>query len=233
MAASTLPQGVIAFDIEKVGKFSVDVDPVFAIGFATCAINETDFNQIKTFSVARDLQKPEELSWHDFWVQQGYEIRCWNEIWSKHTNMLDRLQSSKTVNIVVGRKAFVEQINAILKACEEMYSSAILLTDTTSFDTVFVCSELVKFNFEPLNYNRNEKYRSAGCVELDSFISGIFGITDGDEWHILESKVKEHIKPLFKGIVKRDHHPENDAKYILLKFLAARQYAKTLHDTKR
>lgn len=223
------PQGVIAIDIEKVGKRSVAEDPIFAIGFATCAITETDFNNVTTFSVARNLQKHKEISWQDFWIREKYEWRCWDEFWSKNEATIEKLQSSKTINLVTGRREFVEQINAILKACEEMYSSAVILTDTTAFDTVFTSSELVKFGYEPLNFTRDGMYRWAGCIELDSFISGVFGVTDGDEWKVLEAKVKEHIEPLFAGLVEHDHHPENDAKFILLKFLAARQYAKSLH----
>jgi hypothetical protein len=223
---SNLPKlGVIVFDIEKTGKWLVEDDPVFAIGIATASIEETKIDGVKSFSAALDLRKPQDLSWAQFWDNQGYEEDCWNFFWSNHPNILDKLQDPNQIHLVSTRRQLVSWVNAVLKTCEEMYQDTIIVTDTITFDTVFLGSELLKFGFQPLNHTREGKYRTGGGVEVDSFISGIFGQLS---WSELKEKTDEHLTPIFGNVVEHDHHPENDAKSILLKYLSAVIYRKTI-----
>lgn len=227
MSAEQKPKlGAIAIDIEKVGRRFEDVDPIFAVGVATAPIDATSMDQVQSFSVALDLKKPEGTSWGDHWKQEGYEERCWTEFWSKNENILDLLQDSNRVNMVGCRSMLNAWINGILKKCEEMYEKTVIVVDTVLFDTVCVGSELKHFSYIPLNYNRDGTYRGAGGIEVDSFISGLFGVDDPSDWRTLVDYTKKHIEPLLLAQVEHDHHPENDAKSILLKYLAAVAYSK-------
>lgn len=217
--------GVITIDIEKTGKWFVDDDPVFAIGIATASIDETRIEGVKSFSAALNLRKPQDLSWAQFWKDQEYEEDCWNFFWSNHSNILDKLQDPNHIQLVSTRRQLVAWFNAILKMCEEMYEDTIILTDTTTFDTVVLGFELLKFGFQPLNHTREGKYRTGGGVEVDSFISGIFGLLD---WRAMKAKTDEHLTPIFGNVVEHDHHPENDAKSILVKYLSAVIYRKSI-----
>lgn len=215
--------GVIAIDIEKTGRRNEDDDPIFAIGIATAPIDATSFDQVKAGSVALDLKKPKDMDWADYWKKSNFEERCWNEFWSKHVEILDSLQDKYNIHMVAGRKEFAEWIAFSLKLFEEMYEKTIIVTDTTLFDTVCVGSELKLFKLTPLNYDNLGNYRSG--VEVDSFISGLFGIDDRSDWETRSGYFDAYIKPLLLKEVDHDHHPENDATSILLKYLAAVQYA--------
>jgi len=216
--------GVIAIDIEKTGCRDENDDPMFAVGIATAPIDATSIDQVFSFSVALNLQKPESMNWSDFWKEKGYEERCWDEFWSKNENILDLLQDPIRILQYDSRELVALWINNTLMVCERMYEKTIVVTDTTLFDTVCVGSELKRYNFIPLNFTRKGEYRSG--VEVDSYIAGLFKISDPCDWKLMGDVNQKYIDPLLLGKVEHDHHPENDAKSILLKYLAAISYAK-------
>lgn len=227
MSAEQKPKlGAIAIDVEKLGRRKVGTDPLFAVGIATAPVDATSMDQVKSFSVALDLKKPTDHSWSSFWAVNDFESRCWVEFWSKNQAILDLLQDPTKVSMVGKRAEVAAWIDETLKKCEEMYERTVIVTDTTLFDTVCVGSELVRFDYIPLNFNRDGSYRGAGGIEVDSFISGLFGVDDASDWRTLVDFTQKYIDPLLLGQVKHDHHPENDAKSILLKYLAAVAYSK-------
>jgi hypothetical protein len=215
--------GVIAIDIEKTGCRDENLDPMFAVGIATAPIDASSIEEVESFSISLNLKKPNGKSWSEHWKSEGYELRCWDEFWSKNEGVLDLLQDPLCILRVESREQLVTCINSILSLYESMYSQTIIVTDTTLFDTVCVSAELKKYNFVPLNFTRKGEYRSG--VEVDSYISGLFKISDPSDWEGLCSANK-FIEPYLLEKVEHDHHPMNDAKSILLKYLAAIKYAK-------
>ena len=221
---SKLPKlGVIAIDIEKTGCRDENLDPMFAVGIATAPIDASSIEEVESFSISLNLRKPVGNSWGEHWKSEGYEMRCWEEFWSKHENVLDLIQDPLRILRVETREQLITGINSILSLYESMYSQTVIVTDTTLFDTVCVSAELKKYNFVPLNFTRKGEYRSG--VEVDSYISGLFKIADPSEWEVM-SETNKFIEPYLLDKVEHDHHPMNDAKSILLKYLAAIKYAK-------
>ncbi len=231
MAASK-PKGIIAIDIERTGRDQNDV--IFAIGIATMPIDAVCLGEVKSFNVCYNLEKKPHKTWADRWAKSGYEERCYVEFWSKHLQTLDLLQDPTKVNLVeeqylgkgVYTKKFIDTFDNILKEYEELYSESVIVTDTTLFDTVHLGNELIVAGKMPLNYTRAGKFR--GGVELDSYITGVARISDIFDWKTYLDFKKNHIKPLMLAQIEQDHHPENDAKNILLMYHAALQYA-SLH----
>lgn len=213
--------GIICIDIERTGR--TPSDDVFAVGFATCDIKNP--SEIKTFNVCRRLGIQPDQSLQSFWQHSGYDQTCLDEFWSKNTEVFLKLQDEKQVNLVgPAESEFVQQINEILRACEEMYDESVILTDTTLFDTVYLNQLLTKYEYEPVNYTRNKEYRSG--IESDSYVGGLMKSDDPFDWRSLGDFKKEHLDKLKVCEVEHDHHPENDAKHILVMYLAALQCAK-------
>ena len=213
--------GIIALDIETTGKGVNDIP--FAIGFATCDISEP--TEIQTFNVCLNLEKDPTDSLEEFWKEEELDMQCFEEFWKDKEDLFNTLQDPSRVRLFLSYIDFVEEFDRLLKKCEEMYpDGAIILTDTTLFDTVKLGNLLTDNCFMPLNYTRAGKYRSG--VECDSFIMGLMGCTNPFDWRSLEDFKKENIDPLKVCEVAHDHHPENDAKHILVTYLAALQYAK-------
>lgn len=223
---TTIPKkkfGLIAIDIESTGKYFGTCDIIFAVGIASCALNEeNEVPNIHTSVIYLDLQKPSSVSWQDFWQCRKFESRCWNEFWSSKTDILDQLQSN-TAEIPLYKEAeFVCELNKALAKHEALYESTILLTDTTSYDTVCVGGLFNQHGFEPINHTRLARFR--GGVELDSFVAGIAGVSDPFDWRSVEQFKKDYLEPLKILQVKYDHNPANDATHILVTYLAAIQY---------
>lgn len=211
--------GIIAIDIEKTGERKLSQDPMFAVGIATAPLEATSADQIKAWSVGLDLQKPKDVSWEEFWKQRGFEERCWNEFWSTRTAILDFVQDPHNIELVSDRHEMADEINAILAQAEEMYEKTVIVTDTTTFDTVFVGSELVKYGHESIKYTRSKRYR--GGVEVDSYIHGCAEITDPTNWEEERAFVDNVITPLMLEEPNHNHDPKNDARAILCRYLAA------------
>ena len=199
-----LPQGYIALDIETTGQ-KLSSDQCFAIGWAYSDTNKN----ITSGNCCLNLSKPEEETWGDFWLKKNYEMKCYNEFWSKNEEMLELLQDSKRVNLVNSEKEMILNLQKALEEVESKFDNVKLITDTTSFDTVWLTILLQKYGYPGCAYYRNDQYRS--CYELDSYQKGVYLV------HPTDKTTPWNNDKTFQSYLtaKHDHHPENDAKHIL------------------
>lgn len=215
--------GYISFDIERTGrslKSEFFGDETFAFGIADAPYNAYNASEISSAHVCLDLKKPSDVSWDDFWKEKKFEQRCFLEFWSKSENIevLDKLQNPKEVSLVSDEADFVMKINTLLEEAESRYKESMVALDAPLFDPVFISHLLMKYGYMPLNFTRDGRYRSSW--EIDSYVAGLANTTP-QNWRDSEIFKKEHLKPFYVEERVHDHHPENDAKSILLTALAA------------
>lgn len=227
MSSSSLPKlGLICFDVESTGEFIGDGgDEVFAIGIVSCNIENP--TQVEKTLLCLDLQRPHDVSWDKIWAIRSYDQRCFDEFWSKNLHILDALQDKTNIKLCSSQKKFAKKINKALQHHEELYEKTLLVSDTTNYDTVCVGHLLsLKRWFRALNYTRAGQHRSG--VHLKSYISGLAGIYDPSDGQTIKEFKEKFIEPLIVTKIDHDHNPVNDAHHILLTYMAALEYARSL-----
>lgn len=229
MITNSKPElGFISIDIERTGKDLKNGD-TFAFGIADASVDAVGAFQVYSNHVCLNLNKPSDQEWSQKWLEKNYEQRCFDEFWSKNLHILDKLQDPDQVQLVSTEKEFATRINVLLEEAESRYQDTWIVIDCPLFDPVFVSELLMKYGFMPINYTRAGRYRSSW--EIDSYCAGKAGCAPED-WRSTEAFKKSALQPLYIEKVEHDHHPENDAKSILVTALAARKYQQ-VHETKR
>lgn len=217
---------VCAIDFEATGALRNDIP--FAVGVAFAPINAENYDDIQRYHVCLNLHKPEDMSWEEFWVKQGWERRCWNQFWVNNVDMLNMLQDPNRVHLVETEQEFAAHFNNFLTEFELSCKQSFIVTDTTMFDTCLAYKLLTEAGFRNLNYTREGKYRWG--YELDSFLTGIAWLSPCCNWKDFVEFKNKYVKPLKIADVPHDHHPENDAASILIEYLAGIKLLKKLQE---
>ncbi len=223
---------VIAIDIETTGKG--ETDKIIAVGFSCYktnpAPNSTTYTQpavqcvLSNITIAQDLGFP---NLNDMtgekWKALGYEKDCWERFWKNKVPTLERLQSSLFVeDLCPNEREFATKINSVLAEFEVLAPRSFILCDTTLYDTVWLGGLLSKYGFEPLNYDRNGKYREG--IELDSVVRALMLRGHDVSWTDLANFKKDKLEPLVRYMITHDHDPSQDAANHLMTYFAALRY---------
>lgn len=204
----------ISFDIETTGQFMTK-DTMFAVGFCDSNMNKK--------SIALDLGKPNNMSWKDFWKQQGWEQRCYDEFWSKNLDTLNKLQNPDHIKLVKTESELIKYIHEeTLKFEQNSKNKVEYITDAIGFDFSWLSFMFSKYNHPSMTYNRSGKY--CRRFEIDSYIMGLKGTTSDDYRNVqifkreLEKKYGSHLNRL------HPHDPADDAEYIMRCYTFAKKF---------
>jgi hypothetical protein len=220
--------GKLAFDIETTGK--TEHDKIVAVGYAWKKRDGTVVNGHVAMRImgVREREHLERgmLSWMDIWRRHNYEMRCFTEFWNPKGKpsllpILEELQFGEKV--VDDEYSLALLVNEVIKKAEQHWDGSIqIITDTTAFDTCWLHRLLVSHGLQPLDTTRTGNHR--WTYEVDSFALGVAGKTpDTVNWLRLES-FKNLLEQLPIDDADHDHHPANDAKFILARFEALEMY---------
>lgn len=246
--------GYIAIDIERTGKYLAGVFPKHPPTISSqeeevpkrqrTTSAETIRRDDKTFAIgwaAGDKMRQNFISGHvclnlhlgsDYtpsvirqkWEAADFEMRCFDDFWCKHLDILQKLQDPTQVILVETESEMAFALNQALARVEARYDRIGILSDTLSFDTTWCNMLLLQHGFEPLSSTRNGKGYVSG-YEVDSYVMGCLGLTPDTPWTTYSTEFDQTIGKVFpelEGI--HDHHPENDAKSILVKYIRALNY---------
>lgn len=230
-------KGYFAIDIERTGNKK---DITFAIGYAYSKATVESDDDIVSGQIVYDLHiNPREFEgltqeqkvtlMKSIWIARGYEIRCFDEFWSKFVDILITLQSETL--ICKTTTAFGCAINSVMEKAESEFSSLTIITDTVAFDTVHIDNILTYAGCNPLNNSRSGKYQSG--IEVDSLAMGALGLPTDVSWNEYQDAYDKKIKDIIPVYSVHDHQPKNDAKSILLKFLKTQKYLRQKYEKKQ
>jgi len=232
-------KGYFAIDIERTGNCSNDL--TFAIGYAYSKRDISSDEDIISGQLIGDLfldvEKLKELSNEDkisklreSWANSGFEMRCFDEFWSKNIDVLISLQDH-TQDMSRSYEYLGLELNKVMMKAEMMFSSLTIITDTVAFDTVHVDNILTTSDSKPLNNSRSGQYQSG--IEVDSLAMGALGLPDDVSWSVYQDEYNKKIKDIIPVYSVHDHQPKNDAKSILLKFLKTQKYIRQKYERKQ
>jgi hypothetical protein len=235
-----------AVDIETTGDFLAK-DCCFAVGYAW----GTSIDDVKTGSVCLDMKKGKDVTWKEFWQKNGYDMRCYNEFWSQHEDVLERLQDktrskppivtkkepcsqhedvlerfrditpSHSNSLVGTKKEMVEEIQKFLTEIDKNYPQSVLITDTTAYDTVWLSNLLQGEGYPGIGYKRNGKFSKA--IEMQSYRMAAYGFCPFLRYKdgAKPWETDQKYKVQVLDRVKHDHDPQNDAHQILRAFFVS------------
>jgi hypothetical protein len=183
-----LPQHVlIAVDIERTGdRFVADAttgqrDEILSIGFALFDA-ERAAPPFHTVCIGHRLERGADESWRDLWVRRGYSLACYDELWAKYPEALERTQtmppSTPTASRVTARSRadLAALLNALLADFERTFASFRYVVDTTENDRTWLAVLLQEHGFPTLSYRRDGTFRwGAGDLHSGSYELGRVG----------------------------------------------------------
>src|SRR5438105_1014972 len=87
---------IVVFDIETTGVNAND--DIIAIGIVGMT---PDRQTVFKYRVGLKIRTDEEIekmksgrmTWSDFWIRKGYDLRCFDRFWKTRTEMLNKLQN--------------------------------------------------------------------------------------------------------------------------------------------
>lgn len=217
-----------AVDIETTGQFprsdfddGAPHDIIFAIGWAYAP--EGDDVRRVTGNACLRIDKARYETWRDVWVSRGYEKRCYDEFWSKNTDILEMLQDDRKIKLYESEKGMIIAFQRALKEADEIFKKVTIVTDTTTFDTVWLSRYLTSHGFYGLGYYQNTGQFRGGCIDSSSYKRGVYRVNPS-------GKVDRYWEqdPTYLSIYENvhDHHPEHDATEILTDLLGCLATAK-------
>jgi len=191
---------LVTFDIETTGSNQF-TNPCFAVGYCVGKI-ETDkpASIVKTGKWTLDLGKPSDKSWKEFWTEQGWEARRYDNFWSENTGVLDHLMQSG--EHLPNERALAQAISQLLGELERDYVDFAVGFDTAAFDSVWIATILQRHDLATITQNRDGT-ESRPVYELDS------------RTRLLSDCNK---KPTIEKIKGLDHDPGADAYNIFADF---------------
>lgn len=133
------------------------------------------------FMVAR---KP--AQWRRMWKENNWEMRCWTEFWSKHTDKLNLMCAP-----LQGAAICIAPVAELMFRFSEwmfrfeMQGNTEILTDTGNFDLFWLSVHLLSVGHSPMAYTRAGEYRGATNVR-DMTIGHVAPLLLG-EWKVLKA----------------------------------------------
>lgn len=228
---------LISKDIENTGHTIDDI--IFAIGIAYGYPGCEKIFKVQLIIFLREPGTLEE--WRQFWIDSGFEMRCFNEFWSKNIDVLNTLMEkanifpqeersrlagtfspSRGFKLETAELAF--QYNKALQEIEEKAHQSVLVFDTVTFDSAWLNYLLISHGYPSLSFTRALKYRWA--YEIDSFIAGLlwFNFITGNWGAFDRLKKKVMLMLPHLGETKNSHSPDEDAENIVATCLRALAY---------
>lgn len=230
-------KGYFAIDIERTGNGKNDC--TFAVGYAyskvdvesdveiTCGQLILDVMDVTSFDGLNQNEKISKM--REIWSMKEFEMRCFDEFWSKHIDILIQLFGDPDRRIF--HQTFGLALDSVMRKAEGQFSSLTIITDTVAFDTVHVDNILTSSECNPLNNSRSGQYQSG--IEVDSLAMGALGLPCDASWSEYQDAYDKKIKDIIPIYADHDHQPKNDAKSILLKFLKTQKYLRQKHEKKQ
>lgn len=199
--------GHISFDIEATGQNIFD-DVMFSIGFAT-----SDGTSGK---ISLDLGKPEHVPWNEWWIRNKWEMRCYYEFWSKHEDMLDKLQNPEFVQIVSTKQAMMDWVVERMLGFEAKHTTVVPWFDTTCFDSVWISYYMMDMGYNSMMYRRDGK-GMMWAREISSYFMGSMRFTPSTPYSEVSKWKRSMEKNDLFGNWSTDnaHCPESDAQGIM------------------
>lgn len=221
---SIKPTAYLALNVETTGRFQ-GKDAMFAIGWAVARAGDAFAETLLIGNLCLQLDSDQagspshETNWPMLWERNQWEMSCWETFWSKNQTILDLLQDPTRVNLFQTEQKMMEELNKVLEMLEGRYN-LVIVTDTTTFDPVWLDMALRKHGFVGLDHPRQGNGWRPG-FEKDSYVMGVLGLTPETPKDTKNRVKKDLLEPKYKLQVEHDHHPGNDALLILVEVLAA------------
>lgn len=222
----------VAFDIETTGQY-VGNDEMFAIGVAA--------SDGQRYQVALDLGKKAGESWRELWMRRGFEMRCYDEFWSKHEDTLNRLQNPEHITVCPDNQAMMDKLVGVLKRIEAGAEKVVPWSDTLFFDSVWISTKMIDAGYESMMYRRDHHDRDWEkpwhCMmwgrEVNSYLCGALGAEPSSAADTAAvTQLKREIEKEYegKGFHERivPHEPQYDAEKILALVLGGMERAKKM-----
>ena len=232
---------IIGIDIENTGH--TDDDIIFAIGISWGFVGCDKVLKMQMIMFLREPGTVEE--WRQFWLDNGFEMRCFEEFWSKNIDVLNGLMEKATIfetdskysggydsghlhkhHFVEATAVLAEHFNNALINIEDLYKSTSIVLDTLCFDSAWLNHLLIFHGHRSLSFTRMGKYRGWN-YEIDSIIAGLARINPiTGNWKRLAAFKAEQILTRLPhlGDTCNSHNPGDDAENILVTFLRALDY---------
>jgi hypothetical protein len=191
----------LAFDIERSG--ALPEHQTIAIG--ACVVNEA-FEKVDELLLVN--YRPDETK---------FEQRCWDEFWSKHSDVLDALQYTGLLTLKEQDKHMITELQVFRAKWEERCDAnadvLVLVSDNNVFDGGYI-NQLIHEHLPgkmPIPY-------SAGKQEYDTFLEvhsmqgGLLMAVDPtftSDWSF-GNRIAE-LYDLPEKQIEHDHNPVNDA----------------------
>ena len=143
-----------SFDIESTGSdMPGGKDALFAIGAAVLSI-DTDSGAIERVDSRRwvlSLAPPDSSAdtWAALWRSHGYDMRCFEEFWSKHLGVLNAMMAM-TADLFSSSKAMADSFAAYIAESEAKFQPQIRVYDTIGFDVTNLEALLVEHGHRSL-----------------------------------------------------------------------------------
>lgn len=214
----------LTLGIETTGQW-LERDQCFAIGYCVgTGPGKQEVRERGQFVLR--LNKPDGMPWAKYWDKQGWEMRCFNEFWRHHEEVLDRMQTEDANCDTEAEMA--AKLDALLQRIEAdpHLKKLIVVTDTTMFDTVWLCQRLQKYGYADLMHMRDGTGYREG-MELDTLRHGITGHLPKSPgaYNTMRSTCAKWEKPALDAMAPpptgfRAHCAEDDAVKIYTEFLA-------------
>ena len=208
---------LVSVDIEKAGPY-LEQNPVISVGF--CVGNtEGEVLEQKRFNIKINWPGEYTSLFHsiintisNFFYPRNFDEECWTSFWSKlPTNVIEDCKK----NAKDEETTWIE-IALYLDELENRYPEDThkikFLTDNASFDIGNIDYYLEKYTGrKPMRYSESGKYRSI--------------IGSDDMFFMIPERIRKEYSDKIDSQVKHDHNPVNDAHYIYLQYVYAREYA--------
>lgn len=214
----------IAIDIECTGGV-IGKDMCFAIGVVAGRLDSAtgQVEVLEKHRICRPLPLAEDETYQDMWRRCGYELRCYDEFWSKNLETLHKLQT-KYLGETAGKQDggwMAVRFNLLLRALELRFNNNVqYVFDTLNFDPVWINYLLSSINAPSLLYYRDGTY-GVDSYELGTYVTAYLSGALGREveWARDVKPFKQAIAARIPSTVVHDHMPENDAENILYTYL--------------
>ena len=205
---------ILAFDLERAGA-TVEYDTI-ALG---ASVIDEKGNELANLFIPGYF--PEKTK---------FEERCWDEFWSKNTDILDLLKYEGELSPVEVEKEMITNFHQFRKHWEDFATQNncefYLVTDNISFDVTFINLMMFKHlpGVLPIPYSASsQKYSSvidicqmARGFAADPNYAKKWGFNDHLD-KILEGHLKDAKKVL--PLKAKEHKPDIDAHYIAVTWL--------------
>lgn len=209
---------IVTFDVETTGA-NVFTNVCFAVGFCVGYLSSDGSSSIvERGKWCVSLGKRDRESWQERWISQNWEPRCYDEFWSKHTDVLDSLAAQP--DLLPNESALAAKLNEFLACLEINHPNFTTAFDTVNFDSVWLNIILQRHEYADLAKNRDGTGYRTGH-EIDSIRFGGLGVDLGN-WDSLYQALDK--VPDAREKLSGEHDPEVDATNMFIDLESIHRY---------